>query len=83
MDNCLENSLAPSHIFDLEAFAPLYLNHKQKTYQTTTCYAGYYQQKRTELLGKQPTLVLNFIIKTADKGTGCAFQCLDKFPRSI
>ena len=42
MDNCLENPLAPSHIFDLEAFAPLYLNHERKTYQTTTCYAGYY-----------------------------------------
>ena len=42
MDNCLENPLAPSRIFDLEAFAPVYLNHERKTYQTTTCYAGYY-----------------------------------------
>ena len=42
MDNCLENPLALSHIFDLEAFVPLYLYHEQKTYQTTTCYAGYY-----------------------------------------
>ena len=28
--NCLENPLVPSHIFDLRAFAPLYLNYQRK-----------------------------------------------------
>ena len=32
-DNSLEKPLAFSHVFDLRAFAPLYLNHKRKTYQ--------------------------------------------------
>ena len=31
MDNRLENPLAPSHIFDIRAFTPLYLNHKLST----------------------------------------------------
>ena len=38
MDICLENPLDPPT--DLKAFASLYLSYKQKTHQTTTCYAG-------------------------------------------
>ena len=32
-DNSLEKPLAFSHVFDLRAFAPLYVNHKQKTHR--------------------------------------------------
>ena len=32
-DNSLGKPLAFSHVFDLRAFAPLYVNHKRKTHQ--------------------------------------------------
>ena len=35
-DNSLEKPLAFSHVFDLRAFAPLYVNQKQETHQITT-----------------------------------------------
>ena len=34
-DNSLEKPLAFSHVFDLRAFAPLYVNHKRKTHRIT------------------------------------------------
>ena len=34
--NSLEKPFAFSHVFDLRAFTPLYVNHKQKTHQITT-----------------------------------------------
>ena len=48
VDNCLQNPLAPYPIFDLRAFVLLYLNHKRKTHQTATCYAGYYYTSSRE-----------------------------------
>ena len=34
-DNSLGKPLAFSHVFDLRAFAPLYVNHKRKTHRIT------------------------------------------------